>query len=438
MFERLTTPWGLVRFGVAPDHLATKKVTNGFERMTRDPRFRLWLNVDVGHDISPEQLSERYHAVIYAFGAMNARMMGIPGEDLRGSHSATEFVAWYNGHPDYADRAFDLSAQRAVVIGNGNVAVDIARLLLSTPARLARSDIAPHALEKLSTNRIREVVVVGRRGPADAAFTKGELLGLLNVPDLDVAVEPEGFGSNTKEPDRALGFAAIQKVAILSGLVGRVPRHDRRVVFRFCASPQRLIGRRHVSGIRLVRNTLVAEESDVRAVPTDEFDEIDCGLVIRSVGYRGNSLGSVPFDSVRARIPNRDGRVLDPESGRPVTGAYVTGWIKRGPSGVIGTNKQCAKQTVACLVEDFLAGRLVEPIPELRDVATQLPAALDVRAWRAIDAHERREGMRAGRPRVKLVDPVALLAVARRAVKEPTVDEALSAVNGLPPRRWPS
>jgi ferredoxin--NADP+ reductase len=438
MFERLTTPWGLVRFGVAPDHLATKNVVIGFERMTRDPRFRLWLNVEVGRDISPEQLSERYHAVIYAFGAMNARMMGIPGEDLPGSHSATEFVAWYNGHPDYADREFDLSVQRAVVVGNGNVAVDIARLLLSTPARLARSDIAPHALEKLSTSRIREVVVVGRRGPADAAFTNGELLGLLNVPELDVAVDPEGFGSNTDDPDRALGFAAIQKVAFLSELVGRMPSHDRRVVFRFCASPERLLGRHRVSGIRLVRNTLVADGSDVRAVPTDEFDELDCGLVIQSVGYRGKPLGSVPFDSARARILNRNGRVLDPASGEPVTGAYVTGWIKRGPSGVIGTNKQCAKQTVACLVEDFLADGLVEPTAELGDVETQLPTAFDVRAWRAIDAHERREGMRTGRPRVKLVDPVALLAVARRAVTEPAADEALGAVNGLPPRRWPS
>jgi ferredoxin--NADP+ reductase len=437
MFERLMTPWGLVRFGVAPDHLATKNVVTGFERMTHDPRFRLWLNVEVGRDISPEQLSERYHAVIYAFGAMNPRMMGIPGEDLPGSHSATEFVAWYNGHPDYADREFDLSVQRAVVVGNGNVAVDIARLLLNTPERLFRSDIAPHALEQISGSRIREVVVAGRRGPADAAFTNGELLGLLNVPDLDVAVDPVGFG-NTDEPDRALGFAAIQKVARLSELVGHTPSHDRRIVFRFCVSPERLLGQHHVNGIRLVRNTLVADTSGIRAVPTDEFDELDCGLVIQSVGYKGKPLGSVPFDSARARIPNRNGRVLNSESGEPLTGAYVTGWIKRGPSGVIGTNKQCAKQTVARLVEDFLVERLVEPTAELGDAATQLPDALDVGAWRAIDAHERREGKRTGRPRVKLVDPVALLAVARRAVAGAAPDEALGAVNGLPPRRWPS
>jgi len=417
MFERLMTPWGLVRFGVAPDHLATKGVAVGFERMTRDPRFRLWLNVEVGRDISPEQLSERYHAVIYAFGAMNARMMGIPGEDLPGSHSATEFVAWYNGHPDYAGREFDLSVPRAVVVGNGNVAVDIARLLLSTPARLAQSDIAPHALEQLSTSRIREVVVVGRRGPADAAFTNGELLGLLSVPELDVAVDPKGFGSNT-DPDRALGFAAIQKVARLSELVGRMPSKDRRVVFRFCASPERLLGQHQVSGIRLVRNTLVADGSGVRAVPTDEFDELDCALVIQSVGYQGKPLGSVPFDSARAKILNHHGRVLDPESGEPVTGAYVTGWIKRGPSGVIGTNKQCAKQTVACLVEDFLADGLVKPTAELGDMATQLPAAFDVRAWRAIDQHERSAGKRTGRPRVKLVDRAVLLAVGRQAVAE--------------------
>ena len=417
MFERLMTPWGLVRFGVAPDHLATKGVTVGFQRMTRDPRFRLWLNVEVGCDISPEQLYERYHAVIYAVGAMNARTMGIPGEDLPGSHSATEFVAWYNGHPDYADRDFDLSGEVAVVIGNGNVAIDIARLLLSTPVRLARTDIAQHALDQLSASRIREVVVVGRRGPAEAAFTNGELLGLLSVPELDVVVDPEGFGS-TNDPDRALDFAAIQKAARLSELLGRMPSNDRRVVFRFCASPDRLLGQRQVSGIRLVRNRLVADGSGVRAVPTDEFDELDCGLVIRSVGYRGSPLGSVPFDSARATIPNRNGRVIDLESGEPVTGAYVTGWIKRGPSGVIGTNKQCAKQTVTCLVEDFFAHGLAEPTAEFSDIETQLPAAFDVRAWEAIDQHERSEGKRTGRPRVKLVDGAALLAVARQAVTE--------------------
>jgi ferredoxin/flavodoxin---NADP+ reductase len=440
MFERLTTPWGLVRFGVAPDHLATKSVIIGFERMTRDPRFRLWLNVEVGRDVSTEQLSQRYHAVIYAVGAMGARRMGVPGEDLPGSHSATEFVGWYNGHPDYADRAFDFSAERAVVIGNGNVAIDIARLLLSTPARLARTDIAQHALKQLSTSRVREVVVVGRRGPAEAAFTNGELLGLLNVPELGVVVDPEGFDS-TQSPRPPLDFAAAHKTARLSQLAGdgrQTSSTDRRVVLRFCAAPERLLGQDRVSGIRLTRNALVADGSAVRAVPTAEFDELDCGLVIRSVGYRGSPIGSVPFDFSRHLIPNRDGRVIDPESGETVPGTYATGWIKRGPSGVIGTNKQCAKQTVDCLIEDFLVGALAEPTADLGYLTSQLPAAFDVRAWRAIDAHERREGIRTGRPRVKLVDPAALLAVARSGVTEPAEDEALGAVNGLPPRRWPS
>jgi ferredoxin--NADP+ reductase len=422
MFERLPTPWGLVRFGVAPDHPATKDVTVGFERMTRHPRFRLWLNVEVGRDISPEQLSEPYHAVIYAVGAMEARAMGIPGEDLPGSHSATEFVAWCNGHPDYADRHFDLSAERAVVIGNGNVAIDVARLLLSTPARLAGTDIAQHALEQLSTSRIREVVVVGRRGPVEAAFTNGELLGLLNVPEIDVVVDPDGFDL-VRGPHRFLHFAAAQKAARLSELVGRESSNDRRAVFRFCASPERLLGQDRVSGIRLARNTLIADGSGVRAVPTDEFDELDCGLVMRSVGYRGNALGSVPFDSDRAMIPNRDGRVIDLESGELVPGSYVTGWIKRGPSGVIGTNKQCAKETVACLVEDFLANGLVEPTTE-SSIGSLVPAAFDVRAWKAIDDHERSHGKRAGRPRVKLVEGVALLALARQAVTDPVEQPA--------------
>jgi ferredoxin/flavodoxin---NADP+ reductase len=440
MFERLTTPWGLVRFGVAPDHLATKSVIIGFERMTRDPRFRLWLNVEVGRDVSTEQLSEHYHSVIYAVGAMGARDMGVPGEDLPGSHSATEFVGWYNGHPEYADRAFDFSAERAVVIGNGNVAIDIARILLTSPARLVRTDIAQHALEQLSTSRVREVVVVGRRGPAEAAFTNGELLGLLNVPDLRVVVDPQGFDSpHSARP--LLDFAAAHKTARLSQLAGyerQTSSSDRRVVLRFCAAPERLLGQDRVSGIRLTRNALVADGSAVRAVPTSEFDELDCGLVIRSVGFQGSPIGSVPFDFSRHVIPNRDGRAIDTESGETVPGTYVTGWIKRGPSGVIGTNKQCAKQTVECLIEDFLVGALAEPTADLEYPTSQLPAAFDVRAWRAIDAHERREGIRSGRPRIKLVEPAALLAVASTAVTEPAVDEALGAMNGLPPRRWPS
>lgn len=417
MFERLMTPWGLVRFGVAPDHLATKKVVDGFERMTQDPRFRLWLNVEVGRDVSPEQLSEHYHAVIYAIGAMEPRTMGIPGEDLPGSHSATEFVSWYNGHPDYADRDFDLSADRAVVIGNGNVAIDIARVLLNSPARLARTDIARHAVELLSTSRIREVVIVGRRGPAEAAFTNGELLGLLSVPELDVVVDPAGLDS-IQYTNRHLDFASAQKVARLSELTGRPPGHERRVVFRFCASPEGLLGQDKVSGIRLVRNTLVADGSGVRTVPTDEFDQLECGLVIRSVGFRGNPLGSVPFDARRGTIPNRSGRVIDFESGKRVTGTYVTGWIKRGPSGVIGTNKYCAKQTVACLVEDFLADVLIEPNAKLLETPLELPAAFDIRAWKAIDEHELNEGKRTGRARAKLVHHAALLAVARQSVSE--------------------
>jgi ferredoxin--NADP+ reductase len=366
--------------------------------------------------------------------------MGVPGEDLPGSHSATEFVGWYNGHPEYADRAFDFSAERVVVIGNGNVAIDIARILLTTPARLVRTDIAQHALEQLSTSRIREVVVVGRRGPAEAAFTNGELLGLLNVPKLRVAVDPQGFDSpHSARP--LLDFAAAHKTARLSQLAGyerQTSSSDRRVVLRFCAAPERLLGQDRVSGIRLTRNALVADGSAVRAVPTSEFDELDCGLVIRSVGFQGSPIGSVPFDFSRHVIPNRDGRAIDTESGETVPGTYVTGWIKRGPSGVIGTNKQCAKQTVECLIEDFLVGALAEPTADLEYPTSQLPAAFDVRAWRAIDAHERREGIRSGRPRIKLVEPAALLAVASTAVTEPAEDEALGAMNGLPPRRWPS
>lgn len=424
MFERLTTPWGLVRFGVAPDHLATKDVTAGFERLTSNPRCRLLLGVEVGRDISPEQLAEQYHAVIYAVGAMNARSMGIPAEDLVGSYSATEFVSWYNGHPDYGDRHFDLSADRAVVIGNGNVALDIARLLLSTPARLVGTDMAQHALEQLSASRIREVVVVGRRGPTEAAFTNSELLGLLGVPELDVVVDPNGF-QVSDDPARPLDFAASQKLARMRQLIGHPSKHDRRLVLRFCASPERLLGDHRVSAIRLAHNILETDETGVRAIATDDFDELECGLVIRSVGYRGSALGSLPFDLTRGTIPNRDGRVINLDSGKPVPGTYVTGWIKRGPSGVIRTNKQCARQTVACLVEDFLRDRLATPAAQSSDIDTLVPSAFDVRAWNAIDELERREGTRLGRPRVKLVDSATLLAIARQATEpgdQPTVD----------------
>jgi ferredoxin--NADP+ reductase len=327
-------------------------------------------------------------------------------------------AAFYEHEPQHAP-AVRTARRGTGVTGTvrreGNVAIDIARLLLSTPGRLSGTDMAQHALERFSTSRIREVVVVGRRGPAEAAFTNGELLGLLSVPELDVVVAPEGFDS-AQNLNRVLDFAAAHKAARLSELIGRTSGNERRVVFRFCASPERLLGRHQVSGIRLVRNALVADGSGIRAVPTDEFDELDCGLVIRSVGYRGNPLGSVPFDSSRATIPNRNGHVVDLESGEPLTGTYVTGWIKRGPSGVIGTNKQCARQTVACLVEDYLADALAEPSAELPDMATLLPAAFDVRAWNAIDQHERSEGERTGRPRVKLVDSAALPAIARQAV----------------------
>ena len=417
MFERLTTPWGLVRFGVAPDHPATKSVTVGFQRIIDDPRVRLWLNVEVGRDITPEQLSKRYHAVIYAVGAMDARAMDIPGEDLPGSHSASEFVAWYNGHPDYAEREFDLAAERAVVIGNGNVAIDIARMLLSTPESLYRTDIAQHAVQALSASRIREVVIVGRRGPAQAAFTNGELLGLLGVPGIDVVVEPSGFDT-TQRSGGDLDFSASQKVARLSELFGSTSVSDRRIVLRFCVSPERLLGDDQVNGIRIRHNALVADDEGVRAVPTDEFEDIPCGMVIRSVGYQGQPLASLPFDLARAVIPNRDGRVVDGLA-RLVSGVYVTGWIKRGPSGVIGTNKQCAMQTVGVLVEDFLAGRLTEPTADLSDVHSLIPGAFDVRAWNAIDQHERDEGTRTGRPRVKIVDGRSLLALAHKSVTVP-------------------
>ncbi|WP_020661468.1 FAD-dependent oxidoreductase [Amycolatopsis benzoatilytica] len=396
MFERLPTPGGLVRFGVAPDHQDTKDATRAFANTMRRKGFRLFLNTEIGSDLRIDELRERYHAVVVAVGALTDRPLGIPGEDLPGSHSATEFVGWYNGHPDFAHRTFDLSGERAVVIGNGNVALDVARILTADPERLAKTDIADPALAQLRSSSVREVVVVGRRGPVQAAFTTKELLGLARTPGADLVVRPEEL----PEPD------GESKIDLLAELAGRRPSADRRVALRFLAAPTEITGDGWVEGVRLCRTRLVADNGVVRAIPTDDFEELACGLVFRSVGYRGSPLPGLPFDDRRGVIPNDAGRVAVP-------GVYATGWIKRGPSGVIGTNRKCARDTVGALLDDFREGRLPAPA-EAGDIADVLPRHIDLGGWRRINDHEVDAGRRQRRPRVKLVDVAEMLAVARQ------------------------
>lgn len=418
IFERLLTPLGLVRFGVAPDHEGTKSASTAFPYYGHHPKLRLHLGVNVGEDISHAELLDYYHAVIYAVGASSDRRLHIPGEDLPGSHSATEFVAWYNGHPDAANLSFDLTSERAVVIGNGNVALDVARILVSDPDKLARTDIADHALDCLRKSAVKEVVVVGRRGPAWAAFSVPELLGLIHHPDIDVVVEEglvldEHSRGVVEDPESEVTLREKAKlVAELSGRASDLGR--RRIILKFLASPTEIIGHDRVQGVRLVRNEVVRQgDGSLSAQPTDQEMVLDAGLVLRSVGYRGKPVADLPFDEDRGVVPHSEGRVEGP---RPPAGAYVTGWIKRGPSGVIGTNRQCAAETVATLAEDFLAGRLAAPKHDAAQIDEMLGARLGYQLgladWKRIDAFERAAGEPAGRPRVKLIERQELMSAA--------------------------
>jgi ferredoxin--NADP+ reductase len=412
VFDRLPTPWGLVRAGVAPDHPKIKSVSRVFEKIAATPGFRFYGNVELGADVTRDELLERYHAVIYAVGTQADRRLGIPGEDLPGSHPATAFVAWYNGHPDFHDAAFDLSGDRAVVIGNGNVAIDVARMLVLPAADLRATDTADHAIEALVASRIREVVVCGRRGPEHAAFTTPELIELGELESTDVVVRAEDLETATGES---------RNLEVLGEYARRASEgRARRLVLRFAVSPIEIRGDGRVEEIELAVNEL-REDADgvVRAHATGVTETLACDLVLRSVGYRGVALPGVPFDDTRATIPHDGGRVTGP-GGKPLRGEYCVGWIKRGPSGVIGTNKKCATDTVAGLLEDAAAGRLhapADPSPGAIDalLAERGVVVVDHDAWTRIDAHERALGAAAGRPRVKLCRRDQLLDVGAAA-----------------------
>jgi ferredoxin--NADP+ reductase len=366
VFDRLPTPWGLVRAGVAPDHPNIKAVTRMYEKTAAHPEFRFFGNVEIGRDVTVEELSDRYHAVIYAFGAASDRRLGIEGEDLPGSWAATEFVAWYNGHPDYRDLDFDLTGKTAVVVGNGNVAADVARMLALTYDELAVTDVADHALQELRESAVTEIIVLGRRGPAQAAFTNPEVLELGELHDADVIVDPKDveLDEHSKawlESDAA-DMTSKRNVDIFTENSRRTPEGKRkRVVLRFLTSPVEILGAGKVEGVVVERNELVpAEDGSLKAKPTGERETIPASLVFRSVGYRGVALPGVPFDERRAVIPNEQGRVLDGPGGEQVPGQYVVGWIKRGPSGIIGTNKKDAQETVKSLLEDVAAGKVLQ------------------------------------------------------------------------------
>jgi ferredoxin--NADP+ reductase len=389
MIERLPTPWGLVRLGVAPDHPKIKSVSRAFEKIALQPGFRFLGNVEVGRDLSQAELLEHYDAVVYAVGAQSDRRMGIPGEDLPGSWAATEFVAWYNGHPDFQELEFDLSGERAVVIGNGNVAVDVARMLALTPDELAGTDTTDAAIDAFNGAGIREIVMVGRRGPAQAAFTTPELHELGELAGADVIVDPADLeGAEPTDTNSKRNLEVLREYA------EREPTgKPKRLVLRFFWSPVRILGDSQVTGVELVRNTL---DADKRAVPTDEHETLPAGIVFRSVGYRGVELPGVPFDASTGIVPNERGRVSP--------GVYVAGWIKRGPSGVIGTNKKDATETVELLLDDLRdAPRKDRPREEIEALLVERGVRLVLYpGWTSIDELERAAGEKLGRPRVKL------------------------------------
>ncbi|HEY1358136.1 MAG TPA: FAD-dependent oxidoreductase [Thermoleophilaceae bacterium] len=420
LFERLPTPWGLLRGGVAPDHQEIKRLDETFDRATLGRGCRFFGNVEVGVDISHPELMEHYSAVIYATGAQTDKSLGIPGEDLPGSWAATEFVAWYNGHPDYRDLEFDLSAERAVVIGNGNVAADVTRMLTLSTEELERTDVADHALEALRESRIEEVVVLGRRGPAQAAFTSAELRELGRMDGVDLRVDPNEIELDTLSKawlDEDGTFTARKNVELLRGFAARdeAPDPRSRIVLRFLRSPVEIRGEGTVEAIDIRRNEIVrTDDGSLRPrAADDDIETIECGLALRSVGYQAVPLPDVPFDEQSFVLPNERGRVF--VEGEPLPGVYAVGWIKRGPTGILGTNKRDAEETVACLADDLASGSLeAPPNPEPEKVEALLakrnPEVVTADGWRAIDAHELERGREGKRPRVKLASRDELLA----------------------------
>ena len=423
LFERLPTPWGLLRAGVAPDHQEIKRLDQTFHDQTLARGCRFFGNVEIGIDLSHEELMRHYTAVIYATGAQTDKSLGIPGEDLPGSRPATEFVAWYNGHPDYRELEFDLSSRRAVVIGNGNVAADVTRMLTLSPAELERTDVADHALEVLRESAIEEVVVLGRRGPAQAAFTSAELRELGRLDGVDLRVDPEEVELDPLSSRWLTDcgtFTARKNVQLLREFAARPARPDARraIVLRFLRSPVEITGDGRVEAIDIRRNEIVeGDDGSLRPRAADESVEtIECGLVLRSVGYRAVPLPGVPFDERSFILPNESGRVLTAD-GEPLPGVYAVGWIKRGPTGILGTNKRDAEETVTLLAEDLAAGALTIPENPHADaidalLAERKPDLVTIDGWRAIDADELRRGAETQRPRVKLAARDELLAAA--------------------------
>jgi ferredoxin/flavodoxin---NADP+ reductase len=422
VFERLPTPYGLVRAGVAPDHQMTKRVTRLFDRMSRDRDFHFYLNVEVGQHISHDELLEHHHAVVYALGASSDRRLDIPGFGVPGTCTATEVVAWYNAHPDFARLPVTLDHERVVIVGNGNVALDVARILTTDPDMLAGTDVSRIALGTLRDSKVREVVVAARRGPAQSAFTLPEMIGLVSTAR--VVLDAADHDLVRADLGACTDALTRHKLELLSSLevadsdVGGAPR----IRFAYRLTPRRVLGGVRAEGIEFVMTG------------TDETRALDAGLVLSSIGYRGRPVTGLPFDEAAAVVPNRAGHVIDPDSGTPLRGCYVAGWIKRGPTGFIGTNKSCAQETVKALVEDYNRGLLADPPGTQaalgRLVRGRQPDVVDRAGWRVIDRAETERGEADGRPRNKFITVADMLAVAATVRPEPRLRRLLAGVRG--------
>lgn len=427
MFERLPVPYGLVRYGVAPDHQKIKSVTKVYDRIAQNPGFRFFGNVKIGEHLSVADLRRHYHQIVYTTGAQTDRQMDIPGEALTGSLPATEFVAWYNGHPDFRDYDVDLSQKNVAVVGVGNVAMDVARILCRTPYELAQTDIADYALEKLRHSQVENVYILGRRGPAQAAFTTPEVKELGEMADADAYVPPDEAQLDELSQAALIDSsdrATMKKVEVIQSYAGRKSSGKaRRLTLRFLVSPVELIGDEtgQVVKMRLVKNKLYKTESGtLRPQATDEFEELPVGLVFRAIGYRGVPIPDVPFHDKWGVIFNKEGRVVDAATQNPLPGEYTGGWIKRGPSGVIGTNKPDAQETVQHMLEDVAAGQTLCPeqpqaTAVLDLITTRQPHFFTYDDWLKLDAIEIARGEAEGRPRIKFTNVESMLAALGRA-----------------------
>jgi len=423
-FDRLPTPFGLLRGGVAPDHQRMKSVGKAYEKMAvSNPKFRFIGNVKIGKDISVAELKNHYDALVFACGAETDRKLGIPGEDLPGSHTATEFVGWYNGHPDYRDRVFNLNGKTAVVIGQGNVAIDVTRIMAKTDAELASSDIAAHAQAALKDSQIQDLYLVGRRGPVQSAFTELEIKEMGELSEAEPIVNPADF--DLSEIDEAeLQLETNHKARKNMGVLREFATHEpkgkkKRVHIQFYSSPKEITGNGKVEKIIFEKTKLVGAPGAQQAVGTGETIEIPCDIVLRSVGYRGIEIEGVPFEAKKGIFPNDEGRLKEGET--PLYGMYAVGWIKRGPSGVLGSNKPCSTATVKTLLEDL---DKITPAPHrdssalIEKIKNKAIQTVSFEDWLEIDKQEIARGQAVGKPREKFVTAEALIAASKTVSKE--------------------